>query len=175
MRKKLLVSVLSAFMLSLCISSCSKDDDDEVKKVPVTEEEAEGDWTISGNPGISVTIPSPGDGEAGKIIDTLKFMFREGDKYKLNDDGSCIVTRDGHTAPKPKTYKIEGEYLIFEGYIKFLTDKSSDGKTLTLTAGATEIQSIVRKELEPKKEEFGEVFDIIIKAVKGEIKLVFKR
>jgi hypothetical protein len=172
--KKLLVNAVGILLLGICVSSCSKKDDDVT---PLTKEEIanESVWTISGSPEFNVVFSVSGyDEEAKKVSDTLKYLFKTGDKYLFDADWSCKVTRGASTAPYPKVYTIDGNYLIFDGYIKFRTNVSAN--KLTLTAGTDEIRLIVRKEL-LKTGEYKEslIDNTLLKVVTGNARLVFNK
>ncbi|MDR0385194.1 MAG: hypothetical protein LBH60_03865 [Prevotellaceae bacterium] len=103
-------------------------------------------------------------------------MFKKDDKYQFSETSdSCKVIRGASVAPYPKTYKVDGKYLILDGYIKFITDKSSEDK-LTLKAGIDEIREIIQVEL--VKPEYGHSADMInsmLKFVQGEVRLVLSK
>ncbi|MDR1170412.1 MAG: hypothetical protein LBK97_06225 [Prevotellaceae bacterium] len=171
--KELLFNAVGILLISICLSSCSKKDDDDV--TPITKEEIandSGEWAISGTPEFIVTFSGYAE-DAKKVSDTLKYLFRAGDKYTFNKDLSCTVTRNGSTAPRPKTYSIEGNYLVLDGYIKFQTNVSAN--QLTLTQGTDEIRAIVKKELEKKPEEYPGEHDDMLKIVTGNSTMVLKR
>jgi hypothetical protein len=166
--KRLLFNVVSVLILSICVLSCSKKDDDDV--IPITKEEIIAEWTISESPVISVILKGDDDKQK-KVNDTLKYLFQKDDKYSFKGS-SCEVTRGNSIAPYPTTYKVEGGYLILDGYIKFQTNVS-DGK-LILTSGVDEIRGIVEKEL-IKHGYAEEVRTSILKFVSGTLKLVLTK
>jgi hypothetical protein len=168
--KKLLFNVVSVLILSICVLSCSrKDDDDDV--TPITKEEIVGEWTISESPVINVKVAGEDNKQyQKKAIDTLEYLFKQGDKYTFKEDGSCKVTRGASEASHPNTYTISTSYLTFDGYISFQTNKSAN---LALTAGDAEIRTIVKKEMEKKGEYDANAIASALKAVSGTVKLVF--
>lgn len=165
MRK--LFNVVGILILSMCVLSCSKDEDPPL--VPITAEEVIGLWVIQEKPEISISIVGNSD-KAQEVVSELGVLFQKGDKYRFNDDLTCSITRGNSTAG-PSTYKIDGGHLVFDGYIKFLTDESGD--MLTLTAGNDEIREIVKEKV--KDEYQGEALDIVLSAVKGSIKIVLQK
>jgi hypothetical protein len=159
-------------MLSFCISSCSKKDD---VVIPLIKEDIVGNWTISESPVISVVIGGHAF-ESQKVSDTLEYLFKSSDKYNFNADLSCTVNRGSTTAPYPKTYKVENGYLIFDGYIKFLTNVSSDNKKLTLTAGMEEVREIVRQQVNWADLDIAESdISSALRTVTGSLRLVFDK
>jgi hypothetical protein len=167
MRK--LLNAAGILILSMCVLSCSKDEEPEAPLVPISKEEAVGGWIIQENPVIEIAIVSQEE-KAKDLVSQLKTFFQKGDKYLFNDDLTCSITR-GTSKAGPETYKIEGSYLIFDNYIKFLTDKSDT--QLSLTAGDTEIKDIVREKLKDEYED--PALTLILKAVSGKIKIVLEK
>jgi hypothetical protein len=154
------------------VLSCSKKDDNN----SINEEDIVAKWTISERPVFSVTISSSSEYKQyeQKIVDTLTYLFHENDQYDLKEDGKCVVTRNGNPAPYPESYRIDGNYLIFDNYIKFQTNESAN--KLTLTAGDNEIKEIVKVEL--KKPKYGyndDTINSILKFVSGNVKLVLTK
>ncbi|MDR1887403.1 MAG: hypothetical protein LBQ70_05750 [Prevotellaceae bacterium] len=169
--RKLVFNVFSVLAISTCLLSCSKDDKNQVS--PATKADIVGNWSISAEPVIGITITGAAE-QQQKMNDSLKFLFHRGDKYLFNEDLSCTIKRGNSTAPAPKTYAIAGNYLTFDGFIKFSTNLSDDKKTLTLTAGDAEIKEMVRVELLKPKYGYDEsLINSILNFVKGEVKLSF--
>jgi hypothetical protein len=166
---KNLLNVFGILILSMCALSCSKDNDDVT---PVTKEEIVRAWTMS-EAAINIPVPSgiSGDNQTKfqKFSDTLRYLFKTGDKYLFKEGTSCEVSRNNKTAQHPNTYAVNGDYLTFDGYIKFRTNLSS-GK-LILTAGNDEIRGIANVEL-PKQGFSKEQIDTILKFISGELKLI---
>jgi hypothetical protein len=166
--RKILLNVVSVLILSICVSSCKKDKDESI---PATKTDvAEKQWVISETPIISITITGEDDKQT-KAIEKLKYLFQKDDKYLFKSD-SVEITRGSARAPYPKTYKIDGNHLVFDGYIKFATDIS--GNKLTLKAGAEEIREIVKVEL-PKEGFTTEVINTLLKLATGEVILVLTK
>jgi hypothetical protein len=169
--KKIVLNVVSVFILSICASSCSKDKDDIV---PVTKKDLVGQWIISEAPVISVTFTAGDAVYQQKANEKLSYLFHKDDKYLFNDDLSCIITRGNSIAPYPETFNVEGGYVILDGYIKLATNLS--GNKLTLKASNNEIREIIKVEL--KKPEYGfdaDIIDTILKFVTGNVQLVLTK
>jgi hypothetical protein len=164
MRK--LLNAVGILILSMSVLSCSKD---EEPVVPITKDKIVKEWIIQENPEIDISIVGASE-KATEVKSQLEKLFQKGDRYLFNDDSSCSITR-GNSKAGPDNYKVEGAYLIFDGYIKFLTNES--GNRLTLTAGKEEIREIVREKVKDEYE--GEALDIVLSAVKGSIKLVLQQ
>jgi hypothetical protein len=166
--KRLLFNVVSVLILSICVLSCSKKDDDVI---PITKEEIIAEWTIESS---SVAVKVVGEDNKqyqDKVIDTLNYLFKKDDKYNFDNNSVCTIIRENS---RILSYKVEGGYLIFEGYIKFQTNLSSANKFI-LTAGNTEIREIVKKEMEKKGEYNAEAISSALKTVTGTVKLVFTK
>jgi hypothetical protein len=151
--------------------SCSKKDDPVTH---ITKQDIIGEWTISETPAIKPVIA----GESNKqyeqrIKDTLELLFKVNDKYLFNEDGSCTVTRDNST--RTMTYAVDDKsgYLTFKGYIKFVTNVSSN--KLVLTAGTDEIRGIVKEELKKLTEYDDSTITSILKTVSGDARLVLTK
>jgi hypothetical protein len=187
--KKLLFSTIGILILSMCVLSCSKKEEEE-EVTPILPDEIltvsgfgsdtvsgskkELAWVISEEPDINIRIPGDYASEGDKVSDTLKLLFRQGDKYTFEADGSCKIRRGSSTAPRPKNYTLKDGYLEFEGYIKFKTDVSENKKTLTLKAGDAEIRGIIEKEL-PKQGIKDDAIKSILKFITGNAKLVLEK
>jgi hypothetical protein len=169
--KKMLLNGIGVLILSACVLSCSKKEED--KDSPITKQEIGGQWTISEDPVIDVVINAGADGATyqRQVNEKLEYLFHKGDKYLFGAD-SCKVTRGNSIAPYPETYRIEDKHIVLDGYIRFLTDWA--GGKLTLRAGNAEIREIIKVEL--AKPEYGydsETITAILNFVQGEVRLVF--
>ncbi|MDR0384898.1 MAG: hypothetical protein LBH60_02330 [Prevotellaceae bacterium] len=171
--KKLFLNVVGILSLSICLLSCSKEEDNKVL-TPITNAEIKKQWVISEKPVVNITLRVEQEGTKEllkQLNDTLSKCFREGDKYQFEDSGKCKVTRNKSTAPYPKTYEVKDKHLILDipnGEIKFLTDFS--GSKLTLKASTDEIRELVKPELEKRFE--ATLVPSILNFFGGEIQLV---
>jgi hypothetical protein len=172
---KNLLNVFGILIISMCALSCSEDDEVTL----LTKEEAVGTWIISVEPAISIAISGQSEFQQEAVVN-LKKLFQKDDKYVFNADLSCTVNRGTSVAPYPSTYKIDGESVVFDNYIKFKTSVS--GSKLILTAGDAEIQGIVGEQLKAYiGQENGGIkieeskIPTIIKLVSGKVELVLQK
>ncbi|MDR1593410.1 MAG: hypothetical protein LBS43_02840 [Prevotellaceae bacterium] len=172
--RKIVLNVISVLILSICVSSCSKNDKDE--STPATQKDVAGEWVMSVDPVISITINAGSQGAEyqQKAKEQLQYLFQKGDKYLFKNDLSVEITRGSSIAPYPTSYKIDGSHLTFDGYIKFISSISSD--KLTLKAGDAEIRDIIKVELVKEKYGFdAETINSILNFVTGDVNLTFTR
>ncbi|MDR1583374.1 MAG: hypothetical protein LBS55_08990 [Prevotellaceae bacterium] len=179
------VCILSVVILSTCVLSCSKDDDgdkttvlppdpEEGKREPIKEKEIITQWVICEDPSITIIINSPNDkvkNEQEKVKNKLAGLFKKGDKYLFEEGDSCKITRGSTTVKNPNRYKIEGEHLVLDGYIKFLTNSRAND-TLTLTANTDEVRGIVREQLKDNETYKAILETDILPMVEGRVRLV---
>ena len=167
---RLLSNVMCVLLLSTCLLSCSKEDDNVVS---VSQKDVAGTWTIS-TVVDAINKPSGMTSEQSAKFEEfkteLKRVFQQGDEYRFNDNSSCSVTRNGKTAQRPARYEVKDGFIIFDGYIKFKTNLAGD--KLNLTAGSAEIREIATVEL--VKPEYGfdsATVEAICKFLNGNLEL----